>query len=317
MKGRYNIYPLFSNILTKECCKVLGRKVGTREAMKMMYDGVPEMRQSLNYTILSEEHYWLNQCRNVIFPESVDILDRLTQSQFNIDKSEGIQFPHECFLLAFPKDYTIAGYPAKGVMVSYMHRMDRFKAIHQPYYKEMGLGEPEYVDDEYKKSLNISYLSPSQDGVIVRAVIPTEIAAKCLAAKNAAEYAEIVGSFDGRVARVVELDEEDMRYQYELFQIVTRIGIYASACDSALREGYPHVRPKHLEPKGVHYIDQTLGLSTETRTVGMHYRSWHFRQLTHKRFYQGEHKTKPIGSRVVFVKDTMIGQEVEAETLYD
>ena len=321
MKGQYNIYPTFTEAAARNVRKAKGKKLPVKDCLSYLFSHVPEMTQSLNYTILSEEHYWMNQSQIVIFPESTDILERLTEAKFNIKKSNGISMPHDSFLLAFPKDFEIADTPANGCMISYMHRSDRFEHIHKPFFKYMGLGEPIFADDRYKQGLYITYQDPLKENTLVRACIPTDIIADCLKAKTAHAYGALVGNFSrDHIKDFIGLNDADLEYQFALFQIVARIGVYAGSCETALRPGYPDVRPKHLEPKGLKYKDYSLGLSNETRDpihfeIGAHYRSWHFRQLTDKRFYQGVHKKKPIGSRVVFVKDTMVNQNIEAETL--
>ena len=54
------------------------------------------------------------------------------------------------------------------------------------------------------------------------------------------------------------------------------------------------------------------------RKQGSHYRRWHFRTLKHERYYQtGEWAGKPIGSRVVFVRDSFVNKEVCPHVLTD
>ena len=54
------------------------------------------------------------------------------------------------------------------------------------------------------------------------------------------------------------------------------------------------------------------------RKQGSHYRRWHFRTLKHERYYQtGEWAGKPIGSRVVFVRDSFVNKDVCPHVLTD
>ena len=54
------------------------------------------------------------------------------------------------------------------------------------------------------------------------------------------------------------------------------------------------------------------------RRQGAHYRRWHFRTLKHERYYQsGEWAGKPIGSRVVFVRDSFVNKDVCPHVLTD
>ena len=54
------------------------------------------------------------------------------------------------------------------------------------------------------------------------------------------------------------------------------------------------------------------------RKQGAHYRRWHFRTLKNERFYKtGEWAGKPIGSRVVFVRDSFVNKEICPHVLTD
>lgn len=53
---------------------------------------------------------------------------------------------------------------------------------------------------------------------------------------------------------------------------------------------------------------------TDQNKKALHHRRWHLRTLTNPRYYQGEFKDAPIGSRVVFVKDALINKDLEADT---
>jgi len=54
------------------------------------------------------------------------------------------------------------------------------------------------------------------------------------------------------------------------------------------------------------------------RKQGSHYRRWHFRTLKHERYYQtAEWAGKPVGSRVVFVRDSFVNKEVCPHVLTD
>jgi len=313
MKGQYNIYPTLTEISIRRVRQKHGKKISAQDALRFLIREVPNLLQSINYSILAEEHYWLEKSRVVIFPETAEILEKLTQAKFNIEHVAGINMPHDCFILAFPKDFMIKDVQANSCMISYLDSAGRMEHLHKPFLKYIKAGKS-HVTEKYDRGLYISYMNPYEKNSVVRMNVPSYLLADCLMAESATEYVKLVGHFETKDAGTIKLNQHELEYQFALYQIVVRVGIYSTACD-ALRSGYPHVRPKHLEPKGISYVDQTLGLTSETRTVGMHYRSWHFRQLTNERYYRGEYANKPIGSRVVFVKDSMIGKNIEAETL--
>jgi len=48
-----------------------------------------------------------------------------------------------------------------------------------------------------------------------------------------------------------------------------------------------------------------------------HYRSFHFRQLMHERYYKNEYENIPVGSRIVPVRDTFVNKDIEPSTFVE
>ena len=140
-----------------------------------------------------------------------------------------------------------------------------------------------------------------------------------LTAKDGGDFKRMLGTFED-YNNVLPLSDVESDLQYLITRLVAMIGLYSHSFPDRLRDGYPtNSPPKNMEPV-LHkkWHSMRLGLPTEAsgdNDKAYHYRSWHFRQLMDKRYYQGEHATKPIGSRVVFVRDAMVGRDIEAETL--
>jgi len=113
-----------------------------------------------------------------------------------------------------------------------------------------------------------------------------------------------------------------------IVKLVASIMVYINALgDEVLHRGVPFKKEnaKFLS-KGLNPTDKkepdlfTLrGPKGYTgRKQGAHYRRWHFRTLKHERYYQsGEWAGKPIGSRVVFVRDSFVNKEICPHVLTD
>ena len=113
-----------------------------------------------------------------------------------------------------------------------------------------------------------------------------------------------------------------------IVKLVASVMVYINALgDEVLHRGVPFKKEnaKFLS-KGLNPTDKkepdlfTLrGPKGYTgRKQGSHYRRWHFRTLKHERYYQsGEWAGKPIGSRVVFVRDSFVNKDVSPHVLTD
>ena len=168
MKGLYNIYPLFTEIASRSVRRSVDKKLTTLQCLHLLFKEVPDMVRSINCTILAEEYYWLKHSSVVIFPETSDILERLSQAKFSISKSSGIQFPHDCFLLAFPKGFKINDIQTNGCMITYMRRDERYEKIHKPFFKYLNLGHPQYAENKHSKGFYFTYMNPFEKNILIR-----------------------------------------------------------------------------------------------------------------------------------------------------
>jgi hypothetical protein len=103
--------------------------------------------------------------------------------------------------------------------------------------------------------------------------------------------------------------------------LVGNLWIYLQAVDGALQPGLPGKVQDGEVPslgRGVYYtLVDRLTPPGAPKGVGEHYRSWHFRQLTDERYYRGEHDGEPRGSRWVFVREALVGAEMDASTVVE
>lgn len=332
--GRYEMYPLLMDELERNVAKSAvhgrGKKLAKHErdhvsALRFLYRQSPELLYTLDTTILCDEFNWLYKSeRNVIFPSGPEILTRLLDAKVDLSNPAPIRMPHESFILAVPKGFTYKGIAIPPVMVAWCDTERTQVIVNQFTGVVVGCGDIKvqnwYTDDV---GLFITYRGRSDNetsGLSFRANLATKDLPDVLRCEDAAHYQKEFGSFSYKFLHSSDLTPEEGEVQFLVVRLIAMLGMYSHAYPASLKSGYPGNEPKFMEPR-LHskWSKSTISMPSAevhgANTKAYHYRSWHFRQLLDKRFYKGEHAQKPIGSRVVFVRDSMVGRQVEAETL--
>lgn len=336
MSNGYNTYSMLMERITRLANKTM-KKRGAKKKMSMqqmvqfMYHEEPSMVKSMDFQIMGEELFWMNNGCNVIFPEDIKVLDRIKAGKYDLTNHKGFQMPHESFMLAFPKGYEIAGVPAKGCLVTWMRHIDRYDQLHLPMAEYAGLDKGTLRPTYDPKDTAEILLSPTaavnyigeHDGLgdsgqppFCRSIFPQSKVPSLLKCRDIKDYREIMKSIANKDNdHEYDLNEDETQYQFELFKLLASISVYTSAFGQALESGFPGKRPKFLEGKDMpKFNDLTLSAGGK-QSPHSHYRSWHIRQLNHAKYYQGEYEQMEPGSRMVFVRESFVGQDVNAETL--
>lgn len=339
---KYDMHPLLiddlERLITKKIWPSHGikRKKGGRSheaALNFMYEQDKNMLKTMDTVILAEEYYWLNQSdRKVIFPESHNVITKLLDAKISLENTAPLIMPHVSFIVAMPKDYEYKGVRLPPVHVTWTEPHERDEIINDYGLNVVGMPISRLRDSRYsdERTLNLNYRIFDKDSPFTeqnyervksafRACIPAALIPDILRCKDYKEYSAILGSFDRAYVSVHELNEHDQQVQFLIARFVLMAGLYANSFPGSLSVGYPGKEPKKIEPL-LHKRWNKLALTMPSNQEGdhekqYHYRSWHFRQLMHSKYYKGEHKKKPIGSRVVFVRDTSVGREIEPEVL--
>lgn len=339
---KYDYYPLLMDSMEKAIRKKFHitkkekrkGKAAYEDAMTILYnsDMGERLLPSMDTIVMMEENQWLNNSeRNVIFPASVDLLKSLYEAKCDFKSMAHFQLPHDIFMLAMPKGFEIEGHEIKAMMVSYYAPDERAQVL-QNFANLASLGKVNMSrDDEYgdDKTLAINYFAESNESdekqiPLFRICIPESELLPVMNAQSFCEYRQILGKFDKFDYKHLSYEsDQDSHLQFIAARIVLMLGVYYASFPEAVSSGYPDAKePKKLVPLNHrNWKKETIGkhLNGQKReqTDGrkMHYRRWHFRQLMNERYYKGEHKAKPIGSRVIFVRDTSVGADITPETL--
>lgn len=276
--------------------------------------------------VMGDEYNWIHSGRVVMFPESEELLERIRQSKCDLRRARGFRMPHDCFMLAFPKDFILAGHKARGCLVTWMINAEREERLWQPFFRWAGVPPKRLPPSrEYRDEHTLSIMYQWGDAAAGipqynRVSIPKSKVPEVLRCKTAEEFSDSLGDLSGSLRGASALDKEMRKYQFELVKLVCSLAVYMQACDDAVEEGYPGAIPRDLQPKAVGRFDcETIGTSSQVMGEGrgQHWRSFHFRQLVDERYYKGKHAHLEPGSRIVFVRGAYVGEDVEAETIRD
>lgn len=314
------------HVLTKK-----QKKLSDEEILGQTIFQLPEMRQTLDFLIMAEEHFWGLKKRPSIFIESAQVAQRLYEATYDAKWMEGIQMPFESFIVSIPKDFKVNDTIIPGCLVTWMRFCDLDERALRPMCLKAGIPAPDEVSvpEEYRESMtiHISYQDPYDQRryTYARIVIPCELFGSILASKDRHEFRERAGDYkEASIKGLIRSSEVDLTIQFTLLKLVLAMAVFNQATEAKhLTPGLPggqiqvdgvvrNLKPSH----------QTLGMPplkapSSKGPVEDHYRSFHFRQLRHERYYQGEYADWRPGTRWTFVSDAWIsgsGKDIDPYT---
>lgn len=112
----------------------------------------------------------------------------------------------------------------------------------------------------------------------------------------------------------------------DVCKLICSVLVYCQALgDEVLHKGVPFKKDNVIKlsknankKKGTTSMTLRGPKGFSSKRAQSHYRKWHFRTLKDERFYQSdEWKDKPRGSRVVFVRDSVVNRDVSPHVLTD
>lgn len=295
----------------------------------------PMFASSLDHAIMGEERFWERQGGLTLFPDDEDVLRLLQRARYDISMAEGLQLPTKSFMLAMPKGFTHEGIEMPGCLVTWLP-MDQYnETIFAPLDKEMGYsferGMPYDMIDPKEMTLSICFIDPKSRTPYTgkhagyarnRVFIEAHKIPRLLVAKDNREFYDISGHYtNGDMTWVTDLEDHDITMERCYLQLVLALSVYYTATEGAcLSAGTPNgkvqLSPRPRCPiKGITITHQAGRRPSEAQqrkiptTRREHLRTWHFRQLRHERYYQGQYANWPRGSRIVFVSESHIGNK--------
>ncbi|MET4696697.1 hypothetical protein [Endozoicomonas lisbonensis] len=318
-----------------------------------MYHEAKDIRallSAINAVQAFNEYCWIySHDRNIVFPESADALDRLYQAKYSVKNGDFIPQDSMEFVLATPKGYCIDGYVMPSCLVSIGKFTQNYQTWSEVLDKSIGVKldsdglKPDHtmdviVTDSLGNRKGITVYKPQTRSITItysttmtmQLTFELNDFIQAVSAKNVDEFFAIAssgGNFSlqqpqpGQKKSGVQtfgLTDQELEQQYRLFKLVAALIIYTAAEPSALKAGFPS---RYAKSKGEpviqgNYSPKTFGLVGKQQSSPKdHMRSFHYRQLTHERYYKGEYKDMTPGSRIVFVRESFVGKQVTPETL--
>ena len=313
IKKRYTTYIFQLSQMARVLKKAIKEKLPDSAVLRLMANQNEQKFLRQDAAFLTEEYYWRNlTTRPAIFPESKEALDQIIKTKFRVSMAEVIEPPFESFMLCFPQGYEIEGVRLPGCLVTDMRVEDRINRVFKPALKQIYNKIPEFDQHDTERFIAINFSVTNE--LKHRVCIPRDKLPEVLEAKDPQSVEKILGLLH---YEDVVMPDVSRQIQFHLIKIIAALYIYAQAESDALTAGFPAENRPNIE--GGNYKrtqDFTLGSVAGTgQTPSDHYRSGHYRQLVAERFYRNEHADKPVGSRIIWVKDTFVGKDIDPHTL--
>lgn len=314
-KNRYSTYNFLLGVFARTLKKTYKRKFSDVEVLKYVAEIQGKSFLYSHAAPLAEEDYWRNETTcPAIFPKDSTTLNKILKTKYKVTMMEGIAPPFESFILCFPRGFTIEGVQMPGCLVTDMPVEKREEEVIQNTYRKVYKGGIN-TEGEKEPFIAINFTKNSEE--LFRVCVPRRRLPEVLASKSPKETESILGKLHTRGG--FETPENVFFIQHHLLKIIAAIYVYAQAEPTAIVPGFPADNRPNIEGNN-HKRCSDFTLGTVARqgsndSPEAHYRSGHYRQLSNPIYYRGEHKDKPIGSRIVWVKDTYVGKEIDPHTL--
>ncbi|WP_422462007.1 hypothetical protein [Endozoicomonas sp. ALB115] len=330
---RFNLDLRASDKIIKKTAKLNRLKSWTFEDHIHHYTNYiePDFINTLDFGICCEEYYWRIGQRRMIFPKDADVLNMLLQAKFSLSAVEGFRLPYDQFILAIPKEYKFAGLSITGVLVTMCRNTDEMNEKIDPFIKVCSKGtESAQTPPDRKGMLTFNFQFTHDPATTYsRISVNLEDLPRILSANRYQDLADILPGFASRgYLHTERCDNAELQAHYELLKLVVSMSVYVMYARSndrhdILQDGLPgkfsnhqfaslgHRRSKHMT------LGSMSGVRENRTSPNSHYRSWHFRQLVHDKYYQNEYQGMEKGSRIVFVSDTLVSSKAKPATLME
>ena len=295
-----------------------------QKAATYLYKEEPRMMHTLDFMVDSEEHFWLTHGKHTYFFDSSETARALIDSSYSIEDLSAVYSGMESFMLCLPDDLMLGGQKVTGgVLVNLSLHSERGDHMINHFSKWIDKPAPnvEYDSDKTNAGLYCCYQQDYGSFEYMRLAMPLDNIGLSLKFKSAEEYGEYMASTNKfNYFAGADLDAPEQAFQFDLIRLIAGLLLYKKAMPERFKQGMPFsFKEQNYDSRYIkNHKPQILhspATAAKESIHSAHYRSWHFRQLMNERYYHGEHEHKPKGSRIVFVKDSMVSREVEAETV--
>lgn len=281
------------------------------KAVKDFFAKHQELQATMDFLIVSEELAYLKEGGTNFFVKDLESFKAVQSVSLDaLDIAPLLEANGtEVFTLTFPK-----GSPLHGVFVSINTEEDFFRRV-KTVDPTVQCRSNRSVTDKY--AVNVSYPvgRDSKFGwsSFSRVNLPLTLLNQVIHCASIEDYANLV-PLDTRVG-VVDLSLEEKAYQFEVLQFIVKFLVYRAVAPERFTTGSPSKeKPGRFIASAKRAATFSLpALSSNTE----HYRRAHIRQLRNERFYTKEHASKPIGSRFVWVHDSVVNKRTDDQQTFE
>lgn len=328
---KYTKYESYVSQIHRMYCKSTGipkkekRAIPLKESLLALKDVI--FAGGLGGRTYLAEWCWLLSNKTMIFVKDNETCESIFKGKYEISYIDGITPPSKNFILNFPASYRVEGFKMPSLSVC-VYTSGKYKEeVFDPVMSHANLNEEFISDDgEHYTGLMLEVffaLFSEEDGKWARHRFfsPWNLLGRFLETENPGLFKN---QGDRDLTDITEATEKEQRLTFLAMKFVVSFMVYCQATNGkCLIDGLPgnSIGNKELE-KAFNTKDitkLTLQKANDTPEAesekDQHYRSWHIRQLRDERYYQNSHKDSPRGSRLVFVKDSIInGDGIAAKT---
>jgi hypothetical protein len=295
-----------------------------QKAANFLYHQEKQMIYTLDFMVDCEEFHWLRSGKQVTFFDSAETARAIIDSSFAIENIASLYNGPEAFMLALPEGLQLGGIPAAGgLLVNICQHDKRGEQIVNDFCSWIKYPAPEVTYDAKDVSdfaIYACYQQKLGSNEYIRFALPSHSLEQIMKFPDAESYSEYINRTNNfHFFYGSDLGAAEQSYQFDLARLIVGLMLYKKALPERIKAGMPS------QFKTQHYQSRTIDghkpqiihspATTAADTKGAHYRSWHFRQLMADRFYQGDYAKLRRGERIVFVRDSMVNREIEAETV--
>lgn len=282
---------------------------------------------------LNVEWHYFKEGTPAIFPESKDLMDKLLNAKYLFKDDFSLSFPFNTFQVAIPRGLEINGVKIppftvmQGPYAELSDKMSNFLAESEIEYDDSNLDA-----EAIKKNEDFLFISVGTQilpGINRFYQMPQKVFSQVVGSKNVNQYVDIMNAALEKqyIASDISIDKfevnETSSIEFGILKIIAVLSIYLSATDSIyLKKGLPgtHLVSINMLDKlnkpTPYILKQTDALKklSNKNSPEEHYRICHLRNLRSPKYYKGEYSHLPLGSRWIFVSDSLVNSKSNGYT---
>lgn len=235
---------------------------------------------------LASEMIWNQEGCKVVFVETHDLAENLINGTYKIPNPTDIELFADSFMVALPKPLNYLPEEISSLLVE-VRGYDTLP------------GEV-VIDIRFHKG---------RDGILCNTYYIWSRINSVLSSPSYASY---------KLEHPSDAEDFLTFLEFQIIKLVGSLFVYACISKGNVRPGFPNTsalwKSKIIslgEMTNLTLVPPASGGQAGDRSKSSFYRTFHFRQLVDDRYYKGKYKELPKGSRIIPVKASYIGKEVD------